>query len=95
MSSELIVWPGGKTYPHTDGIASPIPLLRGSLDRRRGTFWAWPIDGYYDLHFVADADGYGHPDGSDVVSEILHTLTDCKRAAREETAWSRSPWYVA
>ena len=63
-----------------EGIKSPIRLRNGKLEGYRGTFWAWPVDGYFDLHHAA----YGvFPDGSDVVRECFATLEDVKQYVRE------------
>jgi hypothetical protein len=48
----------------------------------RGTYWAWPIDGYFDLHFT---DIGTEPDGSDVVGECFATLKEARTEARELT----------
>ena len=94
MMTDPIIWPGGKTYAHSDGVASPLRLCRGSVECERGTFWAWPVDGYYDLHFVSDRSGRDYPEVDEVVGELLPTLTACREAAREESAWSRrNKWW--
>lgn len=71
------------------GIKSPIRLRRGRCGGEVGTFWAWPIDGYYDLHFVADCDGRDEPDGSDCIEELIGTLREARRAAVAEDALAR------
>lgn len=94
MTTDTIIWSDHKHYNHNNGIADPIRLMRGRYECQRGTFWAWPVDGYYDLHFVNDKDGYTHPQGDDVIGELLTTLTDCRNAARYETNWSRkNAWW--
>lgn len=61
-------------------------LRNGQHNGLRGTFWAWPIDGYYDLHHAA----YGiAPDGSDIVSEGHATLAEARAEARELTTLER------
>ena len=63
-----------------DGIKSPIRLRNGKLDGCSGTFWAWPVDGYFDLHHAE----FGiNPDGSDVVRECFATLEEVKQYVRE------------
>jgi len=63
-----------------DGIKSPIRLRNGKLDGYSGTFWAWPVDGYFDLHHAE----FGiNPDGSDVVRECFATLEEVKQYVRE------------
>jgi hypothetical protein len=61
----------------TAGIKSPIRLRNGVWMDMPGTYWAWPVDGYYDLHF---AERGIDPDGSDEIVELLPTL----KAARDE-----------
>lgn len=73
----------------TEGIGKPIRLSRGLYGAIRGTYWAWPIDGYYDLHFVEAHRGNAQPDGSDVVAELIPTLSECRKDARAETAIAR------
>jgi hypothetical protein len=73
----------------TVGIRSPKRLMRGHFDALAGTYWAWPIDGYFDLHFVADIDGRDEPDGSDVVAELLTTITQCRAVARAADSLGR------
>jgi hypothetical protein len=67
----------------TVGIQSPKRLRRGRLGPLSGTYWAWPVDGYFDLHFVADIDGREDPDGSDVIAELLATIAECRAVARD------------
>ena len=69
-------------------IRTPIRLRDGACWGQPGTYWAWPIDGYYDLHHTAPG---VHPDGSDVISEGHPTLADARAEARELAAlgeWS-------
>ena len=69
-----------------DGIKSPIRLRNGKLDGCSGTFWAWPVDGYFDLHHAA----FGIcPDGSDVVCECFDTLEEVKQYVREIAQWNK------
>lgn len=63
----------------TEGIKSPIKLRNGKYNGFTGTFWAWPVDGYFDLHFT-DLD---LPDGSDVIHELLPSLAAARKEARE------------
>lgn len=60
-------------------IGTPRPLRLGYYDGMWGRFWAWPIDGYYDLHHAPDG---SVPDGDDVIEEGLSTLRDARTAAR-------------
>lgn len=70
-----------------DGIGNAIKLRKGKYDGMPGTYWAWPVDGYYDLHFT---DIGVRPDGSDVIHELLPTL---KAARAEAKALSTpDPW---
>ena len=62
-----------------DGIGSPRRLRDGYYDGQHGTFWAWPVDGYYDLHHAPKGQ---QPDGSDIVGEGYETLTDARDGAR-------------
>jgi len=66
----------------TEGIKSPIRLRNGTYDGRMGTYWAWPIDGYFDLHHT---DLGVSPDGSEVVGEFYSTLKEARTEARELT----------
>jgi len=69
-----------------EGIASPIRLRNGKLDGYRGTFWAWPVDGYFDLHHAE----FGiDPNGSDVVRECFATLEEVKQYVREIAQWNK------
>lgn len=61
-------------------VGAPIRLHAGKCDGDPGVYWAWPIDGYYDLHHAAPG---VHPDGSDVISEGHPTLADAHAEARE------------
>ena len=65
-----------------EGIKNPIRLRNGIWFGFRGTYWAWPIDGYFDLHFT---DIGTEPDGSDVVGECFATLKEARTEAREIT----------
>lgn len=64
-------------------VGTPIRLRNGPHDGRPGTYWAWPVDGYFDLHH-APAGTY--PDGSDVISEFHATLKETRAEAREYVA---------
>lgn len=58
-----------------EGIKNPTRLFQGI----GGTYWAWGVDGYYDVHLT---DGET-PDGSDVIIEDFHlTVEAARRAAR-------------
>lgn len=59
--------------------ATPRRIRRGSWRDLPGVFWAWPVDGYYDIHHAPEG---VEPDGSDVVSEFHPTLADA-------TSWVR------
>ena len=59
---------------------NPRPIGRGNWQDFPGTFWAWPVDGYWDVHHAPEGQ---RPDGSDVVSEFHPTLADARRWARE------------
>jgi hypothetical protein len=67
------------------GIGDAVRLFAGRCPEP-GDWYAWPVDGYYDLHFVpADRADYG-PDGSDVVAEGFATIRECRAAARANQA---------
>ena len=90
MTADQITWAGGKQYPHNDdGIADPIRLSRGHDGYENGWFWAWPLDGYYDLHFVGDSYGTDQPDGCDVYVEQIQTLAECRRIVKMDTRSNR------
>ena len=63
----------------TEGIGNPVRLRAGYFDGQHGVFWAWPVDGYYDLHHSPDG---VYPDGSEVIGEGYWTLKDARDAAR-------------
>ena len=63
----------------TAGIKSPIKLRNGKYNGYSGTYWAWEVDGYFDLHWT-DMD---RPDGSDVIVESLSSLAEARKEARE------------
>lgn len=68
-------------------VRTPRKLFAGQLDGEPGIYWAWPFDGYWDLHWTSL--GEGSPDGSDVIEECLPTLAAAKDAAREwSTQWN-------
>lgn len=67
-------------------IGNPIRIRNGKWDGQRGTYWAWPIDGYYDLHFTPVGI---QPDGSDVISEGHPTLKEAREWVRECVALER------
>lgn len=64
-----------------DGVGTPRRLRAGYWDGAAGAYWAWPVDGYWDLHHVAV--GEHGPDGSDVIAEGYSTLEEARAAARE------------
>jgi hypothetical protein len=51
-----------------------------------GIFWAWKIDGYYDIHHAPEG---ADPEGCDVISEFHPTLADARRWVREVQATDR------
>lgn len=62
-------------------------LTDGTLEGQPGTFWAWKIDGYFDVHHApAGID----PDGSDVVAEGFATLAEAREWARGVAALSKA-----
>lgn len=64
-----------------DTIGNPIRLRNGKWDGMKGTYWAWPVDGYYDIHHAP----FGvAPDGSDVIAELVPTLAEARQWVKEE-----------
>jgi hypothetical protein len=63
-----------------DGIGTATLLRRGTYGGDPGVYWAWRVDGYYDLHFAAEGVA---PDGSDVVAELFATMSEARAWARE------------
>lgn len=62
-----------------DGVGSPVRLRAGMFDGAQGAYWGWPVDGYWDLHHVAD----GQPiDGCDPIGEGYASLSEVRGAAR-------------
>ena len=61
-------------------ISDAIRLRNGKWWGVPGTFWAWPVDGYYDLHH---ADHGVRPDGSEVIGECFGTLAEVRKYVRE------------
>jgi hypothetical protein len=61
-------------------IGSPKHLRHGDFDGNLGTYWAWPVDGYWDLHHTERGI---EPDGSEVIAEFYATLKEAQNAARE------------
>ncbi len=89
--------PVTKATDYPDTLGNPVRLRRGRYGGgwggiEHGTYWAWPIDGYFDLHFVSDKAAYPYPDGSDCVDEFFATISDCRAAARESIKWSAWGW---
>jgi hypothetical protein len=72
----------GNWQSATEGIGNAIRLRNGKYNGCTGTYWAWPVDGYFDLHFVDQSEG-PLPDGSDVIHECLPTLAEARKEARE------------
>lgn len=70
----------------TDGVGSPIRIRKGSMDGDPGIFWAWPIDGYFDLHHSPEGID---PDGSDVIGECYFTMAEVRQEVREILALER------
>jgi len=66
-----------------EGIKSPIRLRNGKWKEFHGTYWAWPVDGYFDLHHASSGT---YPDGSDVIAEFFETLEEVKQYVRETAA---------
>ena len=62
-----------------EGIGNVVRLRDGMLDEHMGTYWAWPVDGYFDLHF---AERGIWPDGSEDIVELLPTLKAARDKAR-------------
>jgi hypothetical protein len=67
-------------------VGTPRHLGYAMYDGEPGSFWAWPVDGYYDIHVTTPGTS---PDGSDVVSEFHPTLADARRWVREIRALNR------
>lgn len=61
-------------------VGTPRHLGNGTYDGEPGAFWAWPVDGYWDVHHTPVGE---EPDGSEVVSEFHPTLADARRFVRE------------
>jgi len=70
----------------TEGIRSPIKLRNGQYGGEQGVYWAWEVDGYFDIHFTAPN---VLPDGSDVVWECCATVGEARKEAREMDEWER------
>jgi len=65
-------------------VGQPRFIQRGYYhDMELGTYWAWPIDGYWDLHFVYGNWADGYPDGSDVIAEGFRTYKEAETYAQE------------
>jgi hypothetical protein len=64
-------------------IGTATRLRRGTYYGLPGVYWAWPVDGYYDLHHAPEGVA---PDGSDVVVELLPTVAAAREWARAMTA---------
>lgn len=61
-------------------VGTPRHIGNGTYDGEPGAFWAWPVDGYWDVHHTPVGE---EPDGSEVVSEFHPTLADARRFVRE------------
>lgn len=72
-----------------DGVGSVRRLFNGHWQGMPGTYWAWPIDGYWDLHHVEQGI---EPDGSDVIAEGFNTLKEAREWARDLVALERWRW---
>jgi len=59
---------------------TPRHIAYGAYHGEPGAFWAWPVDGYWDIHHAPRGVA---PDGSDVISEFHETLADARRWVRE------------
>lgn len=56
-------------------------IRKGTYEGDPGVYWAWKIDGYYDVHHAPEG---VTPDGSDVVSELHPTLADARAWVRDQ-----------
>lgn len=61
-------------------IRSAIRLRKGDYFGIPGVYWAWPIDGYFDLHHAPEG---VTPDGSDVVGEGYVSMKEIRAEARD------------
>jgi len=61
-------------------IGNARKIRNGAYRGDPGTYWAWPIDGYWDIHH---ADPGIEPDGSEVISEFHPTLADARQWMKE------------
>ncbi len=61
-------------------IGNAKRIRNGTWDGIPGTYWAWPVDGYWDIHFTARGE---YPDGSEVLSEFYPTLAEVREWVRE------------
>lgn len=65
-------------------VKNPRFIRRGYYhDMELGTYWAWPVDGYWDLHFTHSDWGDGWPDGSEVIAECFTTYKEAETYAQE------------
>lgn len=64
-------------------ISEPRRIRNGTFRGEPGTWWAWQVDGYWDIHHSYPGE---FPDGSDVVSEFHSTLAEVKHWVKE-VAW--------
>lgn len=57
----------------------PRRIQRGTWADTPGVFWAWPVDGYWDIHHAPE--GFD-PDGTDVLSEFHSTFAETRQWVR-------------
>jgi hypothetical protein len=62
-------------------IGNARKIRNGTWDGHPGTYWAWPVDGYWDIHFTDR--GVEYPDGCEVLSEFHPTLAEVRQWVRE------------
>ena len=74
----------------SEGVGTPRRLRDGIYCGLDGTYWAWPVDGYWDLHHTEKG---VEPDGSDVVEELLPTLEAARVEARSSDKLER--WLIS
>ena len=65
-------------------IGAPRRIRRGMCDGEMGVYWAWPVDGYWDVHHAPDG---VDPDGSEVVSEQHTSFADARAYVRDVLRW--------
>jgi hypothetical protein len=72
-----------------DTIGTPARLRKGTCYGQPGVYWAWKVDGYFDIHHAPEGVA---PDGSDVIVEFLPTLQAAREWAREVTNIEKRGW---